>query len=110
MLYDWRLRECDYGVHNGGPTDVHVRGRRQHLDRAYPGGESWRQAVDRVAGVLADLPTRWNGRRVLLIGHIATLWGLEHHLDGVPLEALVAADFVWREGWEFHLGEAGERG
>ena len=47
MLYDWRLRECDYGQRNGMPvTELHA-GRREHLDHPYPGGESWRQAVER---------------------------------------------------------------
>jgi hypothetical protein len=58
-----------------------------------------------VAGLLADLPTRWDGRRVMLIGHVATQHALEHVINGVPVEELNAADFVWREhGWEYVLG------
>jgi hypothetical protein len=45
VLYDWRLRECDYGQRNGMPAAELRAGRREHLDRPYPGGESWRQAV-----------------------------------------------------------------
>jgi 2,3-bisphosphoglycerate-dependent phosphoglycerate mutase len=42
VLLDWRLRECDYGQLNGMPTaDLHAS-RCGHLDRPYPGGESWR--------------------------------------------------------------------
>jgi hypothetical protein len=48
-------------------------------------------------------PLRWAGKRVLLIGHVATRWGLEHYLKGVALEDLIEADFSWREGWEFEL-------
>src|SRR5262245_24349230 len=78
VLVDWRLRECDYGERNGMPAAELIAGRRAHLDVPYPGGESWRQAVERVGWLLEDLPRRWNGRRVLLIGHVATRWGLEH--------------------------------
>ena len=83
------------GRASGGPRD--------HLDEPYPGGESWRQAVDRVGRFLADLPLRWDGQRVVVIGHVATRWGLDHHLNGVALETLVAEEFAWQPGWEYRL-------
>jgi broad specificity phosphatase PhoE len=45
VLLDWRLRECDYGRRNGMPVAELHASRSDHLDRPYPGGESWRQAV-----------------------------------------------------------------
>jgi 2,3-bisphosphoglycerate-dependent phosphoglycerate mutase len=103
VLHDWRLRECDYGSRNGMPAaEMHAR-RREHLDVPYPDGESWRQAVTRVGRFLHDLPLRWDGRRVLVIGHVATRWGLDHFLRGVPLEDLAAEEFGWRPGWEYRL-------
>jgi broad specificity phosphatase PhoE len=53
VLYDWRLRECDYGQRNGMPVAELHAGRREHLDQPYPGGESWRQATARVGRFLA---------------------------------------------------------
>jgi 2,3-bisphosphoglycerate-dependent phosphoglycerate mutase len=104
VLYDWRLRECDYGERNGMPVaDVHGR-RLEYLDRPYPGGESWRQAVERVGSFLRDLPSRWDGQRVLVVGHVATRWGLDHRVGGVPLEDLAVRDFAWQPGWEYRLG------
>ncbi|MEV4725657.1 histidine phosphatase family protein [Micromonospora humida] len=103
VLHDWRLRECDYGERNGSPARELHEQRSRYLDRPYPGGESWRQAVQRVGRFLDDLPTRWAGRRILVIGHVATRWGLDHRIDGVRLEDLVDADFAWREGWEYRL-------
>jgi alpha-ribazole phosphatase/probable phosphoglycerate mutase len=103
VLHDWRLRECDYGHCNGMPVAELHAGRRAHLDRPYPGGESWRQAVARAGRFLADLPLRWSGQRVLVIGHLATWWGLEHLIGGVPLEALLEQSFAWQEGWEYRL-------
>jgi 2,3-bisphosphoglycerate-dependent phosphoglycerate mutase len=103
VLYDWRLRECDYGQRNGSPsTEVHRR-RREHLDQPYPDGESWRQAVARVGRFLADLPLRWDGRRVLVVGHVATWWGLDHFIAGAALEDLARQDLGWREGREYRL-------
>jgi 2,3-bisphosphoglycerate-dependent phosphoglycerate mutase len=103
VLHDWRLRECDYGKRNGMPVAELHEARRDHLDRPYPGGESWRQAVERVGRFIADLPWRWDGQRVLVIGHVATRWGLDHFIDGIPLEDLMAQDFAWQEGWEYRL-------
>jgi 2,3-bisphosphoglycerate-dependent phosphoglycerate mutase len=103
VLLDWRLRECDYGQHNGMPrSELHAT-RIDHLDRPYPGGESWREAATRVGRFLSDLPLRWADRRVLVIGHLATSWGLDHFVRGISLEDLVAADFAWQPGWEYLL-------
>jgi 2,3-bisphosphoglycerate-dependent phosphoglycerate mutase len=38
VLLDWRLRECDYGDLNGGPSDEHRYSRARFLDSPYPGG------------------------------------------------------------------------
>jgi 2,3-bisphosphoglycerate-dependent phosphoglycerate mutase len=105
MLLDWRLRECDYGRRNGMPAAELHAGRRAYLNQPYPGGESWRQAATRVGRFLADLPLRWSGQRVLVIGHVATRWGLDHLLRGVPLEDLIEQDFAWQEGWEYRISE-----
>jgi len=101
ILHDWRLRECDYGERNGAPSLELAK--REHLDLPYPHGESWREAVDRNARFLADLPTRWAGQRVLVIGHVATRWALDRALTNQTLESLMDADFAWREGWEYQL-------
>jgi 2,3-bisphosphoglycerate-dependent phosphoglycerate mutase len=104
ILYDWRLRECDFGARNGTSASEVRRDRFDFCDRPHPGGESHRQAIQRVAGLLADLPTRWAGRRVMLIGHLATYRALEHVINGLTVQELVAAEFEWRaEGWEYRL-------
>jgi broad specificity phosphatase PhoE len=107
ILLDWRLRECDYGERNGDPAEAHGRDRAAHVDEPFPGGESWRQAIARVRSFLDDLTPRWDGARVLVIGHVATRWGLDHYLLGVPLEDLVNEVFEWKPGWEYRLDRAG---
>ena len=52
---------------------------------------------------LNDLPLRWQGQRVLVIGHAATRWGLDHLIAGISLEELIEQDFGWQEGWEYQL-------
>jgi 2,3-bisphosphoglycerate-dependent phosphoglycerate mutase len=111
VFLDWRLRECDYGDLNGARSaELHGPGQRQaHIDQPYPNGESWRQATARVARFLDDLPTRWSGQRVLIVGHIATRWGLEHALRAISLDELAVAPFAWQKGWEYRLADVGDR-
>ncbi len=101
VLLDWRLRECDYGELNGSSAASLHAHRAEYIDEPYSGGESWRQAIARVGSFLADLPRRWSGQRILVIGHVATQWGLDHLLLGTPLEGLVRAEFAWQPGWEY---------
>jgi alpha-ribazole phosphatase/probable phosphoglycerate mutase len=103
VLLDWRLRECDYGDLNGSDAVALHGSRADHLAVSYPGGESWRDAVARVDRFLADLALRWDDRRVLVVGHSATRFALDHLLGQVPLERLLAQDFAWQEGWEYQL-------
>jgi broad specificity phosphatase PhoE len=109
ILLDWRLRECDYGTLNGAPAAIVHADRQARLTEPFPGGESWQQAIDRVHGFLLDLPSRWAGQRVLVIGHVATRWALDHFLGGIPLSQLADADFGWQEGWSYQLADHGRR-
>jgi alpha-ribazole phosphatase/probable phosphoglycerate mutase len=56
-----------------------------------------------VARWLDDLTLRWSGVRVLVVGHVATRWALDHYLDHVPLETLAATNFAWQEGWQYQV-------
>ena len=102
VFMDWRLRECDYGKMTGSHPDMLER--IEHIDVPYTAGESWRQAVERVDWFIRDLRARRAWSRLLVVGHVATWRGLEHSINGTPLEPLVAAPFEWQEGWEYRLG------
>ena len=97
ILMDWRLRECDYGDMTGIAPEL--LDRDAHIDVPYPSGESWRQAADRVAWFLRDIERRWQRSRLLVVGHTATWRGLEHAINGTPLNT----PFEWQPGWEYRL-------
>jgi broad specificity phosphatase PhoE len=102
--HDWRLRECNYGELNGTPADDLDREERlRRIDVPFPGGESYRQVVERTRSFLNDLFPERDGSRVLLIAHSANRWALQHLLLGAPLEEVVGAPFDWQEGWEYAL-------
>jgi len=100
---DWRLRECNYGDLNGQPLSRFAGEALRRIDVPYPNGESYRQVVERVGEFLDDLPSGLEGKRIVVIGHAATRWAIEHLLEGTPLEELVGAPFEWRPGWEYVL-------
>jgi 2,3-bisphosphoglycerate-dependent phosphoglycerate mutase len=103
IVQDRRLRECNYGELNGMPRARLEAERRLRIVVPFPGGESWQQAVDRVAGFLHGLPRAHDGRRVLIIGHVATKWALDQVEHGASLDTLAETAFEWREGWEYTL-------
>ena len=79
------------------------RNKSRHTTDPYPGGESWTTAVERVGWFLNDLNRYADDRRVLVVGHIATFWGIVHRVDGTPVADLVSGGFDWQLGWEFEL-------
>ena len=101
IVQDARLRECNYGELNGTVEPVH--GQAAHIEVPYLGGESWRQAVERVAGFLDELRGERDGERILVIGHSATRFALEVVAEGRALEDLVSTPFEWEPGWEYVL-------
>jgi 2,3-bisphosphoglycerate-dependent phosphoglycerate mutase len=103
VLLDWRLRECNYGCMNGMPSNRLDAERGSRLDEPFPGGESWREAVQRVGGFLDELAEERDGQRVLVIGHAATRWALDLQVCDRALEQLLAEPFHWKEGWTYTL-------
>ena len=101
LVRDARLRECDYGELNGTAEPLHDRS--AYIDVPYPGGESWRQAVRRVAGFLVELHGERDGERVLVIGHSAAWLALETLAGCRDLDEVIARRFAWRPGWEYRL-------
>jgi broad specificity phosphatase PhoE len=102
IRHDPRLRECDYGELNGTPVE-RLEPRRRFVDAPFPGGESYRDCVERMRSFLADVARELDGRSVLVIAHSAQRYALRHLLEGVSLEDVVDAPFDWQEGWEYEL-------
>jgi alpha-ribazole phosphatase/probable phosphoglycerate mutase len=99
---DARLRECNYGDLSEAPVGD-LDPRRRFVDRPYPGGESYRDCVEKMRSFVDDVAREFNGRRVLVIAHSAQHWALRHLLEGLPLDELVDAPFEWQEGWEYAI-------
>ncbi len=106
---DARLRECNYGKLNGMPVGQLEVERSQRIHEPFPEGESYMDVVVRVRDFLGDVSKECDGQRILVIGHAATRWALQHLLCGIAMEALVNAPFAWQEGWLFTVPSAHHR-
>lgn len=98
---DARLREFDYGEFAGRPRGEVGTERTHRITEPFPGGESIMQAVERVRLFLHDIIERHEGETIVVVGHIATHYGLEHWLKGTPLAEIVASPWIYEPGWSY---------
>ena len=103
IVQDKRLRECDYGDLTRH-SDSEIKAEKPNrISVPYPNGESYEQTVARMKEFLDMLAGEYNGKRVMVIGHRATQYGLEYWINGVPLLETVIAPWQWQPGWTYIL-------
>lgn len=102
---DARLAECDYGDFTGKLEDEVKQQRGSHVTVPFPYGESYVQCADRMKKFLRYVAKKYDGKKVLVIGHRATQYGLEHWIKGVPLKDAVTAPWQWQPGWIYDFEE-----
>ncbi|MCC2630846.1 MAG: phosphoglycerate mutase, putative phosphoglycerate mutase [Candidatus Paceibacter sp.] len=100
---DKRLRECNYGDFTQHPSEEVDAEKLKRIHTPFPNGESYELTTERMRDFLNYLQKNFDGKRVMIIGHRATQYGLEHVINGIPLEQLVSAKFKWQPGWRYEL-------
>lgn len=100
---DERLRECNYGLWNGVARSRVDSVRVNRVHTPFPEGESYTECTTRVRDFLLDLWTEKPSGRVLVVGHRATQYALEHILNGKRLQEAVAEPWSWQPGWTYTL-------
>ena len=102
LIYvDWRLRECDYGDMTQHPSEEVDQLKVKHITEPFPNGESYEQAGERIKSFLEDLIERFDNKRVMVIGHRATQFGIEHWINGKSYDELTTTPFKWQPGWNY---------
>ena len=101
IVRDARLRECDYGAFTRHPALEIDERRVLHVATPFPNGESYEQVVGRVSTWLTETTTTFAGRTVLVIGHRATFYALEHLVRDIPLQEAVTSTWHWQPGWTY---------
>ena len=107
IIRDKRLRECDYGDLTQKPSEVVDAEKPGRLHVPFPNGESYDQTLARMKSFLDDLSRDYSasggGKRVMIIGHRATQYAIQHILEGTPYEKLVTTHFKWQPGWVYEV-------
>lgn len=101
IIKDARLRECDYGDLTQKPSEMVDVEKIKRINIPFINGESYIQTTARMKSFLEDLLKNYNSKRVMIIGHRATQYGLDHLINGIPLEQLTSTHFKWQPGWEY---------
>lgn len=105
IITDARLRECNYGDFTQHPSEEVDKEKPKRINEPFPNGESYTDTTLRMKSFLEDLIKRYPNKRVMVIGHRATQYGIDHLVNGVPLETLVSTKFKWQPGWEYVFDE-----
>jgi len=105
IIKDARLRECDYGDYTQRPDLWRGDEKVHRINEPFPNGESYTETTARMGSFLDDLSRDYDNKRVMIIGHRATQYGLENVINGVPLEKIIPAPWKWQPGWEYSLSK-----
>ncbi len=103
IVIDARLRECDYGDLTQKPKELVDAEKSKRINVPFPNGESYEQCAERMKGFLQDLLAKYDGKTIMIVGHRATQYGLEHWITGSPLATVVTAPWTWQPGWQYQL-------
>lgn len=104
IIQDARLRECDYGDLTQAPSEIVEAEKPKRIFEPFPNGESYTQTTARMKSFLEDLLKNYDGKKVMIIGHRATQYGLDNLIKGDSLEKLVSTKFKWQPGWRYEFG------
>lgn len=96
---DRRLRECHYGELTQADKHIVDGQKQKRIDTPFPDGESYMQCMHRMKEFLDWLKANFDGKTVMVIGHRATQYGLEHHISGKSVVACVTEPWSWQPGW-----------
>jgi len=102
IIIDARLRELNYGDFNGKPSEVVEKMKIKHINKPFPNGESYEQAVARAQEFYNELKIKNPNSTVLVVGHRATQYGFDM-MAGKKLEELLSVKFKWQPYWEYNF-------
>lgn len=100
---DSRLRECNYGDFDGADKSLVDEQKKDRISKPFPGGESYEDCMKRMKDFLEYLKENFSGKTVMIIGHRATQYGLEHHVNQKDLLSCVTDPWQWQPGWFYEL-------
>lgn len=104
VIRDKRLRECNYGDLTQKDASVVKEEKSKRISTPFPNGESYEDCAKRIGEFLETIKENHNNDDiVMIVGHRATQYGLNHHILGHSIEKCVTDPWKWQPGWEYNL-------
>lgn len=105
IIYDNRLRECNYGELNG--ADSSLVKYEDHINVPFPKGESLTDVEKRMRDFCQYLLENHNEKTVAIVAHKATQLALEVIINNNTWEKAIENDWrklkKWQPGWAYEL-------
>lgn len=102
---DARLRECNYGDYDGEDKKLVVY--EEHVDEAFPNGESLKDVEKRIREFLKDVCEKYKGKTIGIMAHRAPQLAIEVITKHISWEEANKNDWRktgdWQPGWEYIL-------
>ena len=108
IVRDSRLRECNYGSYEHRPNLEIEKSRAKYITMPFPNGESYEQRIQLMKSFVQELIKKYPGKRVLVVGHRATQYGLERWVNGKSLPEITSSRWQWQPGWTYKLTQIRE--
>lgn len=109
IVQDKRLRECDYGDLTQHSSEEVDKEKPERVKVPFPNGESYEQAGERMRSFLQEIVNKYDGKKVMVIGHRATQFGIEHWVNGKSYKELTTTPFKWQPGWSYQFESIKEK-
>ncbi|HMS23578.1 MAG TPA: histidine phosphatase family protein [Candidatus Saccharibacteria bacterium] len=103
IYIDSRLRECNYGELTQKDKKVVDAEKPKRISTPFPEGESYQQCMERMDDFLNMLRDQFQDKTVVIIGHRATQYGLEHHINGKDILTCVTEPWTYQPGWKYEF-------
>lgn len=103
IIIDNRLRELNYGDFNGKPSKVVESMKLECIEKSFPNGESYKQAMQRIHEFYQELKEKNPDKTLLVVGHRATQYGLDTLVNNTSLEELLNVPFKWQPYWVYNF-------
>lgn len=102
IIEDLRLREWNYGELNGAKASEVENQKQRCMAEPFLRGESLMMALSRIYDFLDEVNSQRDFKKpILIIGHRAVFYALEHRYKNRSLEEMVASPWSWQPGWYY---------
>jgi len=105
IIFDPRLRECNYGEFTQHDEHEMDKLKREHIDQPFPNGESYKDVEGRIKSLLEDLAAKYPGKKIAFVAHQAPQLALEVLLNHKTWPEAFNQDWrntkSYQHGWEY---------